>query len=61
MYLTVEVPCNIENNQAENDGNEGQYPCDDIHDKRPFVWPFSRVHLPFKVKSSDKFPSIPCH
>jgi hypothetical protein len=57
MYITIEEPCNVECHQAENDANEGQYPCGDIHDKRPIAWPLSGVHLPFKVKSSDKFPS----
>jgi hypothetical protein len=61
MYITVEGPCNVEYRQAENDANEGQYSCGDIHDKRPFAWPLSGVHLPFEIESSDKFPSTPSH
>ena len=61
MYITIEVPPNVEYHQAENGANEGQYPCGDVRDKRPFAWPLSGVHLPFKVESSDKFPSILNH
>jgi hypothetical protein len=58
-YITIELPCKVEPHQAENDADEGQYPCGDIHDERPSPWPPSRVDLPFKVKSGDKFPAIP--
>ncbi len=59
MYITIELLVKVEPHQAENDANEGEHPGSDIHDKRPSPRPPSSVYLPFKVKSSDKFPSIP--
>jgi hypothetical protein len=59
MYITIELPLNIESHQADYDADESKHPGGDIHNERPSPWPPSGVDLPFKVKSSDKFPSNP--
>lgn len=58
-YITIELPCKVEPHQAEDNAGEGQHSCGDIHDKRPSPWSLSGINLPFKVKRSYKFPSIP--
>jgi hypothetical protein len=60
MYITVERPFKVESHQADYEAYESEHPGGDIHDKRPSPWPPSSVDLPFKVKSSNKFPSNPC-
>jgi hypothetical protein len=59
MYLTIYFTCNVESHKGDNDGGEGQGPCGEIHEIRPFPWSPSGVHLPLEIKSSEKFPSIP--
>jgi hypothetical protein len=59
MYITIELPFNVESHQAGDEADESEHPGGDIHDKRPSPRPPSSVDLPFKVKRGDKFPSNP--
>lgn len=59
MYITIELPFKVESHQADYEADESEHPGGDIHDKGPSPWPPSSVNLPFKVKSSNKFPSNP--
>ena len=59
MHITIELPVKVESHQAGYEADESEHSGGDIYDKRPPPWPPSRVDLPFKVKSSDKFPSNP--
>lgn len=59
MYITIELPFKVEPHQGDYYAHEGEHPGGDIHDKRPSPRPPSSVDLPFKIKSSDKFPSNP--
>jgi hypothetical protein len=59
MYITIELLLNVEPHQAGYDADESEHPGGDIHDERPSPRALSSVDLPFKAKSSDKFPPNP--
>jgi hypothetical protein len=57
MHITIELPFKVETHQAGYEADESEHPGGYIHDKRPSPWPPSSIDLPFKVKSSEEFPS----
>lgn len=57
MYITIELPFEVESHQTDYEADESEHPGGDVDDKRPSPRPPPSVDLPFKVKSGDKFPS----